>query len=521
MSTFRSFLLLLITLLVSTGLFFIARSMVSGELRGGYAVLSTDVSTDYKMLSSLFPDVRKFAHEPVSESSLWVMLDNFEYLEKVPLFMFFDRILYFDPRNDGFAEKLRDIFIRDGRRYVFIPLKYDNWNPTSLDRQFVSLFEGIPFYVDYFGVGRPVFLFFIMYALASIGFLVICYAKRKHNRKVSSVSVFKLALLLPIFSSLAFFGHSGIISTALLFAFFILIKDPLADYFGQKDSLGKRDFQWLKPYWYYLVFIPIFAAAFAGLIVFFQVRILFLLLIFTCAFLVFFFSLKIQFTDGKHKRFNPIMIKKRRSPDFSYPKYVLPFAFAAVLTTVFYPLMSDSPVSNENFYFNINEQDYYNHLEFQASFSTRQLGLTPGGTSGGFYSFVFDADGFPVLRITPVNQAIDLTIFPPFPSQLRNLIEFFHGIEQYTVNNRPDNIFLDNLSLLLLPLFFLASFLVKKANEHFVHADFSGYRITSGKIRFMGINWNKALLYNDRNQKRGQKGTARQNNIGWESRKDA
>ena len=58
----------------------------------------------------------------VSESSQWVFLNNFEGLERVPLGDYEGRLEPFDPRRDGYAEKLMNFFVRDGRRWFFIPL---------------------------------------------------------------------------------------------------------------------------------------------------------------------------------------------------------------------------------------------------------------------------------------------------------------------------------------------------------------------------------------------------------------
>jgi hypothetical protein len=58
----------------------------------------------------------------ISASSQWVLLNSFGGLERVPLEDYEDRLEIFDPRRDGYAEKLTRFFVRDGKRWFFIPL---------------------------------------------------------------------------------------------------------------------------------------------------------------------------------------------------------------------------------------------------------------------------------------------------------------------------------------------------------------------------------------------------------------
>jgi hypothetical protein len=58
----------------------------------------------------------------VSESSQWVFLNSFEGLERIPLEEYEGRLEAFDPRRDGYADKLKDFFVRGGKRWFFIPL---------------------------------------------------------------------------------------------------------------------------------------------------------------------------------------------------------------------------------------------------------------------------------------------------------------------------------------------------------------------------------------------------------------
>jgi hypothetical protein len=67
----------------------------------------------------------------LSESSQWVFLNSFNASERIPLDEYDGRLEAFDPRRDGYAEKLRNFFVRDGKRWFFIPLGREFFGPLS------------------------------------------------------------------------------------------------------------------------------------------------------------------------------------------------------------------------------------------------------------------------------------------------------------------------------------------------------------------------------------------------------
>ncbi|MCL2184238.1 MAG: hypothetical protein FWB86_00055 [Treponema sp.] len=535
MAVFRSvflqpLLIILISLSVSLGLLFLGSLMGYEEFKGGYAVLSTDVSVDDRMLVSLlnnehgFLDI--FAGKPVSESTQWVVLDNFESLETVALDKYFSRVFPFDPRYDGYAEKLRDIFIKDGKRYVYIPLAAGNWNSASIDKQIASLLNDIPYSVDYSGIGRPLLFFFIMYAAASLCFLIICLARNKAHYGYKIIIA-----LVPVLSSLAFFGASGIGCAALFLAAFVVLKEPLGEiavHQGQSQSNQVKTNTFKKFIkekivnfrFYYLLVFAIFASV-AVIVVFSQIKPLFLLTVFFAALFVYILSLKISSIYSiQRRRFSPVMIIKKRFPDFSFSFYMLPFAAAAFLTLFLAVYQTSSYVTDTKFDIALDEQDYYQHLEYQTSFSTRQF----GSQSKDFPSFFFDTDGLPAIK-TPVNNSIETQQFPPFP--LKHLMDFFYMVNsgEKTNSGNAHSVRSDNLSekivLLVLVFFALAGFFIKRKNDYSLRFDFSGFRRMAGESRGIGINWNKTLLYNDRNQKRSQPANLGRQTLLGSYRKDA
>jgi hypothetical protein len=497
MSFFRSVLLAsLISLLAAIGLLFIGSAMGYEEFRGGYAVIITDDTIeDGAILSRLESGDLFFGGSLVSESSQWVLLDEFDSVKRIPLDQFTSRIFPFDPRNDGYAGKLRDVFVRDGKRFVYVPLFAGNWKANFLDKKFYELMGDIPFSVEYYGIGRPLSLFFIFYAAASVILLIMCYAKRKVHR-----SIVNIIPMIPVLSSLGFFGAAGIGSAALLFALFILLKEPLNELVNPPPLIKKgRNFkiiykEIITPYKFYWLFIPVFAAALSILTIFSQLKALFLIAVTAASFAVFFFSLKIvSFSGVEHKRFNPLMIVRRRFPEFVFPMYILPFVIGAFLTMFFTPFMSGSYDSGNKFDVIVTEQDYYDHLTYQTSFSTRRLG---DDSSSSYPAFFYDTDGLVSMGKTGAAQSVKMSDFPNFP--LKQLMEFFNNVNNGDIVNsgKSTGRIRENLSLLVLLLFIFPGLIFRGKNDGSNDGSFDGLKKNSRKLRPIGINWNNKLLYN-------------------------
>jgi hypothetical protein len=502
MSIFRSFLLLcLISLPLSFGLLILGSAMGYGEFRGGYAVLAFDASIDDSLIRGLLSEGSGFAGAPVSESSQWVILDNFNSLEVVPLDKYFTRIFPFDPRNDGYAEKLRDVFVRNGKRFVYIPLEQGNWTPSLLDKQFKSLLTDVPFYGEYYGTGKPISLFFASYAAASLCLLIICFVKKNtHN------GMLKTAVLIPVFSSLAFFGAAGIACASLFFALFIMLKDPLNELSAMLWPSFKENSQKLrliykeiiKPYKQHWFFLPAFAAALAVTVIFSRLKLLFLLMVFISACAVFFFSSRVlSLSGGAHRRFTPVLIMKRRFVDFTFSVCMLPFTAAAFFAMFLTPYISGAYASDGNFEAVIEDQDYYAHLAFQSGFSTRQLGA---GLDSGYPVYVSGEDGLPSPDESPgAGQAFNMDDFPAFP--LRHLMDFFRGVNSGGKAGGGNSGGFPEMPVTAVLLLFAIPLFIKRKDVHSPKNNIEGIKRYSVKPRIKGAR-NNTLSYNGRNQSR-------------------
>ena len=504
MSFFRSLLLLsLVCLFASLGLFALGSASGYGGFRGGYAVIEADVSVDDRLLRErLYAGVDNFAGSPVSESSQWVLLYSFGSMDVIPLDKFNARVYPLDPRNDGYAEKLMNVFVRDGKRFVYIPLKAGSWAPAMLNRQFSDLLGDIPFSAEYFGVGKPLSLFFITYAAASLSLLIISYFKKNYHSGMAS-------LIAPVFvlSSLAFFGVPGIVLAALLLGLYIMLREPVNELIKmpvlkkgrQRLSLIYKDV--IEPYKIYWVFLLVFMAAIGIVAVISQLPFLFLLLVSAASCAVFFLSVKTVLLWGsRHRRFNPVMIIRRRTLDFSFFLFMIPFAAAAFLAILLNPYVSGAYSSGSKFDYIIEEQDYFAHLSFQASFSRQRF----GGHSGTFPAYFFDEDGLPSAAAAAVSApAVNLDEFPPFP--LKHLMDFFTGVNAGARSSPSPGTgkgrgISEILTLLILLSFLISGLLLRRKISFSLGVP--------EKSRWTDKNRKKTLLYNSKNTPRLQRGTS-------------
>jgi hypothetical protein len=504
MSFFRSVLVAsLVSLLAALCLLFLGSRMGYEEFRSGYAVLTTDDSIDDKDIRShLEPGEIFFGGSPISESSQWVLLDEFDSVKRVSLDQYSSRVFPFDPRNDGYADKVREVFLRDGKRFVYVPLYPGSWKTKFLIKKFNELMRDIPFTVELYGIGRPLILFFGVYVAASIILLSLCYAKRKIHR-----SIVNIIPMVPVLSSLGFFGAAGIGSAALLIALFILLKEPLNELVNPPPSMEKEEKlksifkEIIAPYKFYWSFLPVFVGAFSILIIFTPLKLLFLIAVTVVSFAVFFFSLKIVLFSGiEHKRFNPLLIKRKHFPEFVFPMYILPFVAGVLLIVFFMPYMSGN-ISGKKFDVKLSEQDYLEHLTYQASFSTRQLSTS----SAAFPAFFYDGDGLVSMNKMTVSQSIKTSDFPGFP--LKHLMDFFNNVNKGDSVNSGKNTggMRENLSLLVLLLFLFPGLFFRKNSNNSISGTFEGIKNYLGKLRLSGINWNKKLLYNEGSLLRSRK----------------
>jgi hypothetical protein len=354
----------------------------------------------------------------LSESGLWVFLDNFGGLERLPLESWTERVLPFDPRNDGYAEKLHLFFVHGGKRFFFVPLagkrfqKFEKALPGVL---------GAPFSLDFYGYGAPLYPFIILFFAAGLGFLFLSKS-------------FLSAAVLPAMAAFSLGGPRPLVLAGFLAAFTRLLAEPVFELFVSRRYRAYggavRLWECMAPYrkllfsaaallacycftalsgtFFEMILAGMTAAAAAG---------------------IFVLSVRLESLRGKpqkHVRFRAVPILREEVKMKFFPVEALPFTLAALLALI--PALLPGPMNFgggtiealESFL--VSEDDYLAHASFQAGFSYRPL----SGGDSAYFSYTVDGNpaGLPELPPFPessVPEDVSADI-PPFP--LGGLVNF-------------------------------------------------------------------------------------------------
>jgi hypothetical protein len=369
---------------------------------GAYGVLGVDASCSDRETGALLRDL---SAAYISESTQLVYLDDFDSLRPIPLDEYRDRVEDFDPRNDGYAEKLRSFFVREGKRYFYIPLS-EKLNSRNLAKKLAPVMGDLPgCSLEILGSPRPLFPQVILFIPAAAGLLLLL------RPSLPALS------LLPLLGAAVFLGPPGFALGGVLSALFSLFLEPLREWFASRRYARRpraegRDFPprdrklfrrraLFKGESCRLRFLSggIFLAAY-GLICFSgAVPPVPALVLAAGFFIILGFSVWAESKRGLeqgHIRFFPVPITGSfRGPFF--PAAMLPFALGAVFSLFLAAFPSGAykaPVSAGGDLPRelplIREEDYRNHLVFQASFSVTPLG---GREDFAYESYYLGEDG--------------------------------------------------------------------------------------------------------------------------------
>jgi hypothetical protein len=430
-----------------------AALMPAAGARGSYAVL---------VCSEAVPDreIRERLESQgftglVSESGQWVLLDCFGGVEQVALDEYRSRILPFDPRNDGYAEKLRSLFVQGDKRFIYFPAQ-----GAETEKKLASALKDIPYSYTYarrFGTDCPAFVFFTLFLLTAVAFFAV-----RPLRQVLQPHAVILIPCLPALAPLAPWGAAGFALASLLAGCAVVIAGPCLEQFTMPQRQG------LPPFLCWL--LPPFLLICYGFLAFCSD----LPAVFTLLILVFFggiltFSLwaaspfGARVLDGwytkrrnpEHQRFSPILILAPRSFNFAFSWAMLPFAAVSLILTgagFIYSLSGPAAFSMLPSAGAVTEADYYAHRLFQSTFSERSLHTVQTADSMGIYELA--SDGLPDQIFSSNKQEITLADVPPFP--LDDLLGHLNipgrGVAVY------------ELLFVLLPLFFIFPILFQGRN---------------------------------------------------------
>ncbi|MDR3146072.1 MAG: hypothetical protein LBU21_07325 [Treponema sp.] len=423
--------------LVYTGAF------ISGGTGGGYGILSLDETVaEGPVVEALN---RNGIGGVLTESSQWVFLDDFGTLERIPLPEFRNRIEAFDPRNDGYAERLYALFVREGRRFFYIPMPVSRGPFTYnayrlLQRQVARSLGDTPYSLALPRPPRPVLWYLILFGCAALGTLIVsAFPSGK------SGGAFLPALsLLPLLAPFALTGPAGFALSGALFGLFGVTLAPLREFFVsrryrmQSFSSQTGGFLWgsCRAAWFpAAVFLLAYGLiCFAG-----EIPVPIALAAPVSFFCVLCTSLRAEVNRGKirnHVIFLPVDIREPPLCLSRFPRIVLPFALASLVALgSSLPVRGESPDVTDG---GLNlllpsAGDYYRHAAFQAFFSLRPLGAGPEGLLPGegtgpnpYLHYTLGLDGLISGSLPVAEEYPETGDFPPFP--LEDLTAFLGGL---------------------------------------------------------------------------------------------
>ncbi|MCL2380247.1 MAG: hypothetical protein FWC64_01480 [Treponema sp.] len=387
---------------------------------GGFAVLVFDETQDDRHIRETlaFGGLDGL----ISKSSQNVPIDDFGSLRMVPLDTFRDAIEPFDPRDTGYAGRLKSFFVQDGQRFFFLPVDSARaGSAASLDRQVAALLPGVPFTLALPGERPPPLRYFPLLVAASLAALCVS----RHRRF--------FALGLAALPALAYSGPFAFPLAAALCAVQELLREPVGELAAAR-RYGRRDYAgygfaglWEKLTPFRLNCL--LALLFTGLFALFSALAGLSPVLTAAALAALCLPRALAFRHdsrpaGERRRlpFTPAPMTPFRARTFSLFPVLLPFGLASALA-VFLPAVvpGNSPsTQNEsplNLAYLVSAEEYYQHTEFQLLFSFSRLDWGPEAgqwplIQEPFLRYYLGEDG---LIAGAADSAVSFQAAPPFP----------------------------------------------------------------------------------------------------------
>ena len=395
--SFRTFILPAISIICALLLFFLFRFFVGyrpASLADGYAVLTMHESQDDRYIQELLS--RAGFSGVISESSQVVFLDDFGSLLEIPLDLFYGKLESFDPRNDGYPEKKRAFFVRDGMRNFFIPKKEIPWAATAeLQNRLIFYLENRPFSLMVLGYRQGFYWFFVFLGLACLGAFVLSKSKRL------------FVFVLPVLLALGWTSFYSLVLAALFAGIWELLREPIKEFFAascyerkNSDYAGagfKGMLERLRPFRLNLLLVLLFTVLLVLVAAIARLNPIPLAAMFACFSLLYYLSFKRQAERAlktRHIPFTPVLLmplagsRARRglqvkTKTFSFFPFLFPFALMSLIAFSlgaagfmerrqrdFLQYESDWHFNNDYF---LSSRDFYAHFAFQSGFSFRPL----------------------------------------------------------------------------------------------------------------------------------------------------
>jgi hypothetical protein len=450
--SFKSSLGVLIFLSLLTGFFLavLAAALTPRGTGGAYMVLALDESWPDREIRGLLHD-----ETVISEASQWVFLDEFDGLARIPLDEYRNRVKDFDPRNDGYAERLRAFFVRGGKRLFFIPLRQGFWgNGTGgVEKRLSRSLGDIPFEIEYLGNRRPVWLYGIL--LAGAGIAGVLLSGR-----------FALGFCFPALAGFALAGSSGLALSAVFAGLSGLLLAPCGEYImllryrktGSGRSEGRALGNMPGPFRACRLLTPVFLAALALISLAGRVHPLLVLAEgagFTGIFLFSQWVLSRRGDAQGHIRFTPVLIRQAPVKNLAFFRVMIPFVLASFLPAL--PFFSGFPPAGRSVFSGgadliLRDTEYRAHAVFQASFSYRPLGDGKTGEPA-YVRYVPGDDGLIAGGTADVFPEADIPSFP-----LKDLMDFLETGGELPPKDRTPFILVSLVPVLAVFLFSFPAF---------------------------------------------------------------
>jgi hypothetical protein len=387
----------------------------------------------------------------LSESSQWFFVNDFSELRRVPLDQFNDFLLKSDPRNDGYAEKLRMFFVQDGKRYFYIPRRsLHSSNPAVAEQRIIEALEGAPhidimlnsYAVQNAGGG------FIFIAAAVFTLALSVYAAKPFagGIRAAVTPLLQTAALLPSCALFAMSGPTGFALAAVLLTLFFIFRAPLKSLFIKLRLANESVFSvscrgLIKQYirkekkMTFMIFVMLAAVCITGRVNIFYVLLAALFFCLSAAASIY-LTISPRGAGGRI-RFAPIAI--RPDSNLRLPLIALPFILASALSIVI-PLCTQPrtrilEAGEKKQIPAISVKDYEDHINFQKNFAFMKLANTNEAAAASnadivtYRDFELGPDGLlrPIDGGPSANNMLggSAADIPPFP--LENLLNFFNA----------------------------------------------------------------------------------------------
>ncbi|MDR1466240.1 MAG: hypothetical protein LBI40_01265 [Treponema sp.] len=415
-----------------------------------YAVLTFDASLNDREIGERLAKSKVGANY-ISESTQTVFLNDFNAIKEIPLDEFQGKIADFDPRNDGYAERVNAFFVRGDKRLFFVPLlpETNKHGIAAIQVDFTSALQGIPFAVEVLGREKPIRLYTVVFCAAALTALFLARP------------LWMGFLLLPLTAGFAFTRVSGLAMTALLLAAGGIVYEPWKEFFiaclCEKNI--KKVWEWFRlprlknikffhrfPYRTFLFILFIIGYFFIGK----KTPTVLVVGTFCCFFMIVLLVAVVRAESIRGRRFMPIPIIRTARKEPLFAKNTLPFSIAAV-AVLFLPgalgLQSDINIGDWGDPASlIDESEYQKHIAFQSSFSTTRL----NGDKMDYYEEYYLGDDGLIAGAKPYNKE-KLPEFVPKEFSLKKLMDFLEESEHNGVQAGSESV--SNVSNFNIPTF--------------------------------------------------------------------